>query len=332
MLFPVYPSLSLIGTDVNAHASDYDDSTIIIAYNDTVDGYINDSWMVSLDFESKTQKSPSDVNAPIDEKVDTITQWDVIKPKANITLYQIKKGDSLAKLSDTYDISIEAIEWANDISRNDTLKPGMVLKIPPISWVIHKVSKWDTLSDIAQRYNVDIDDILRVNNIPNAAALKIGKELIIPGAVKKSSSKTQNQPKLVPIPGKTPSTTPNIWVDPTKDRYAIKYTGLSRWFAPGNCTWYVAQNKTVNWRWNAKQWLKNARAAGAKTGLKPAIGAIVQFSGRGYNRYYGHVGIVVDYTDDDIIVKDMNYRALYEVTIRKVPRNDETIDGYIYVN
>jgi len=49
-----------------------------------------------------------------------------------------------------------------------------------------------------------------VNNIPNAAALKIGKELIIPGAVKKSSSKTQNQPKLVPIPGKNPSTTPNI--------------------------------------------------------------------------------------------------------------------------
>jgi hypothetical protein len=57
---------------------------------------------------------------------------------------------------------------------------------------------------------VDIDDILRVNNIPNAAALKIGKELVIPGAVKKSSSKTKNQPKLVPIPGKTPSTTPNI--------------------------------------------------------------------------------------------------------------------------
>ena len=75
---------------------------------------------------------------------------------------------------------------------------------------------------------MDIDDILRVNNIPNAAALKIGKELIIPGAVKKSSSKTQNPTKLIPIPGKTPSTTPSMGVDPTKDRYIIKYTGLSR--------------------------------------------------------------------------------------------------------
>jgi len=329
----VYPSLSLIGTDVNAHASDYDDSTIITAYNDASDGYVNEAWMVSLDFEPRGQKPPSDTLSPPDAQSNDIPEWGIIKPKANITLYKIKNWDTLAKLSDTYDISIEAIEWANDISRNDTLKPGMVLKIPPISWVIHKVARWDTLSDIAQKYNVDIDDILRVNNIPDATALKIGKELIIPGAVKKTiPQKTQNQPKLVPIPGKIPTTTPNMGVDSTKDRYSVHYTGLGRGFAAGNCTWYVAQNKNVTWRGNAKQWIKNARAAGAKTGQKPAIGAIVQFSGRGYNRYYGHVGIVVDYTDDDIIVKDMNYRALYEVTIRKVPRDDETIDGYIYVN
>lgn len=55
-------------------------------------------------------------------------------------------------------------------------------------------------------------------------------------------------------------------------------------------------------------------------------------SGRGYNRYYGHVGIVADVNDDYVIIKDMNYRALYEVTIRKIPRDDPTIDGYIYVD
>jgi surface antigen len=38
------------------------------------------------------------------------------------------------------------------------------------------------------------------------------------------------------------------------------------------------------------------------------------------------VGIVADVTDDYVIVKDMNYRGLYEVTIRKVPRDDATID------
>jgi hypothetical protein len=43
IFFPLYPSLSLIGADANAHASDYDDSTIITAYNDTADGYVNDA-------------------------------------------------------------------------------------------------------------------------------------------------------------------------------------------------------------------------------------------------------------------------------------------------
>lgn len=88
----------------------------------------------------------------------------------------------------------------------------------------------------------------------------------------------------------------------------------------------------MTWRGNANQWLRNAKAAGVKTGQTPIPGSIVQLSGRGYNRYYGHVGIVADVTDDHIIVKDMNYRGLYEVTIRKIPRTDPTIDGYIYVN
>ncbi len=42
--------------------------------------------------------------------------------------------------------------------------------------------------------------------------------------------------------------------------------------------------------------------------------------------------MVADVTDDYVIVKDMNYRSLHEVTIRKVPRDDVTIDGYIYVD
>jgi surface antigen len=88
----------------------------------------------------------------------------------------------------------------------------------------------------------------------------------------------------------------------------------------------------VSWRGNANQWMRNAKSAGVKVWSTPVPGSIVQFSGRGYNRYYGHVGIVADVTDDSIIVKDMNYRGLYEVTIRRVPINDDTIDGYIYID
>lgn len=68
------------------------------------------------------------------------------------------------------------------------------------------------------------------------------------------------------------------------------------------------------------------------TGSKPAPGAIISLSGRGYNPYYGHVGIVVDIDGNDIIVKDMNYRRLNEVTVRRIPSGDPTIKGYIYVD
>lgn len=47
--------------------------------------------------------------------------------------YTIQNGDTLAKLSDKYDVSIEAIAWANDMSVKDVLKPGSTIKIPPIS-------------------------------------------------------------------------------------------------------------------------------------------------------------------------------------------------------
>jgi LysM repeat protein len=39
-----------------------------------------------------------------------------------IIRYTIKAGDTLAKLSNTYNVSIDAIRWANDTSL-DPLKP-----------------------------------------------------------------------------------------------------------------------------------------------------------------------------------------------------------------
>lgn len=94
----------------------------------------------------------------------------------------------------------------------------------------------------------------------------------------------------------------------------------------------MALNKNVTWRGNANQWIRNAAAAGVPTGSKPVPGAIVSFSGPGYNGYYGHVGIVVDIDGSDIIVKDMNYRKLNEVTVRRVPANHSSIRGYIYTD
>ena len=219
----------------------------------------------------------------------------------------------------------------------------MTLRIPPVSGVVYTVLSGDTLSEIALHYGVDADDIVRVNTLRDAASIRKSMDLMIPGAARdivdtkaKSSSKSA-LPKtgdLKPIPTATPFSKPTVLDTATglKSRYSIKNNGGSHGFAWGNCTWYVAQNKGVTWRGNANAWMKNAKAAGAKVGYKAIPGAIIQFSGRGYNRYYGHVGIVADVTDDYVIVKDMNYRSINEVTLRKVPVDDDSIDGYIYVD
>jgi surface antigen len=60
--------------------------------------------------------------------------------------------------------------------------------------------------------------------------------------------------------------------------------------------------------------------------------SIVVFDGRGYNPRYWHVGIVTDIKWSDIIVSDMNYRKINEVTYRRVPMNNRSIKGYIYID
>lgn len=78
--------------------------------------------------------------AELSEDTDIITTPEQAEKKRapEIVRYTIKSGDTLAKISDRYNVSIDAIRWANDISL-DILKPGTVIKVPPTSGVVHMV-------------------------------------------------------------------------------------------------------------------------------------------------------------------------------------------------
>jgi surface antigen/LysM repeat protein len=333
IIFPLYPSLSFLGSGGVARAGNYDNSTIITAYTDYGDdgSYISDTGLIRVGGSSGESRptTVSTIATPWSSWSDNRVQRHIVRAK-----------ESVKSISDRYDVSIDAILWANDLSIDDELQVGQILNIPPISGVVHTVADGDTISEIAQRYSVSTSDIVSVNQLRDAASIRIGMDLMIPGAIKRTVAKADIPPPKksstisVPIPTPRPSTTPTMGSAKTglKERYIVKYTGKTRGFVWGNCTAYVAQNKTVTWRGNANAWIKNARAAGEKTGKIPVVGAIVQFSGAGYNPYYGHVGIVAGIEGGDIIVKDMNYRWLYEITIRRVSQDDPTIDGYIYVD
>lgn len=102
-------------------------------------------------------------------------------------------------------------------------------------------------------------------------------------------------------------------------------------FAWWNCTYYVAKNKKVTWSWNARDWLKNAKASWEATGNVPQAGAIIVFIWGGYS-HYGHVGIVHKVNEDGTLyISDMNYSWLNKITYRTIPQN-KAIAWYIYVD
>lgn len=97
-----------------------------------------------------------------------------------VSVYVIRKGDSISEIAKMFDVSVNTILWANDIKKGAPLKEGEVLIILPVSGVKHVVTKGQTLKSIAQKYKVDVLDIVDFNDLTVNAKLAVGDELIIP--------------------------------------------------------------------------------------------------------------------------------------------------------
>lgn len=242
----------------------------------------------------------------------------------------------MAGIAEKFNVSVNSIIWANNLNDSTILHPGDTIKIPPVSGLVYSVAAGETMQALADKYKVDIAKIAEQNRLAVGQELLIGQQIIIPGAIKivppKVVPKIVSNAVAVKKSDKAVAKIQKIAKVSARKSYAVAYTGKGNKFAWGNCTYFVANHKNVTWRGNAGAWLRNAAAAGVPTGSSAAPGAIISFQGSGYNPYYGHVGLVVDVDGDDVIVKDMNYRRINEVTIRRVPKDDPSIRGYIYAN
>ncbi len=97
----------------------------------------------------------------------------------NQIVYTVQKGDSLWKIANTYDTTVDEIKSANNLTSN-TLQIGQTLIIPTTSkYKLYTVQKGDTLWTIANTYNTTVDDIKKLNNI-TSDILQIGQQLTIP--------------------------------------------------------------------------------------------------------------------------------------------------------
>lgn len=97
-----------------------------------------------------------------------------------ISVYVVRKGDTISSVAKMFDVSANTILWANNLKKGQALTDGQTLVILPISGIKHEVKKGDTLKKIAEKYKGDVEDVAQFNGLSVDEALELGSEIIVP--------------------------------------------------------------------------------------------------------------------------------------------------------
>ena len=124
--------------------------------------------------------------------------------------YIVESGDTLSSLAEQFNISLDTILWANDLTRKSSLKIGQKLVIPPVSGVIHHVKSGDTVSEIARIYKAKTSEVVAFNELSDENDIYTGDILVVPGGVIPSLSTKSAVPQtpvssvyfIAPVKGK----------------------------------------------------------------------------------------------------------------------------------
>lgn len=96
-----------------------------------------------------------------------------------ISVYEVKKGDTLQDVAKLFGVSVNTIIWANDL-RSKSITPGTTLVILPITGIKHVVKNGDSMKSLARKYKADVEDIAKYNGISEDGTLSLGDTIIIP--------------------------------------------------------------------------------------------------------------------------------------------------------
>jgi LysM repeat protein len=113
-----------------------------------------------------------------------------LRPRAEITTYVVKPGDTIFGIAAQFGIKPETIMWANGrfVEDNpDLLRVGQELIILPVDGVYHQVGKGDTIEKIAATFKVEPSAIINypLNNLDkDDPQIQVGQWLIVPGGTK----------------------------------------------------------------------------------------------------------------------------------------------------
>ena len=127
-------------------------------------------------------------------------------------VYTVEKGDSLYSISRKYNITVDNLKSANNLTSN-LLSIGQKLVIPKSTAssneITYTVQKGDSLWLIANKYDTTVDKIKSANNL-SSNLLSIGQKLIIPSTTSYKSYTVEKGDSLYSIARKYNTTVDNI--------------------------------------------------------------------------------------------------------------------------
>jgi len=115
----------------------------------------------------------------------------------DIIEYSVEPGDTLETIVNDFNISLNTLLWANDLSKNSKIKVGQKLIILPVSGVIYVVKSGDTLGEISKTYKSKVSDIVSFNDLSNESDVFIGDILVVPNGV--MPTKAPSTPYQAPL-------------------------------------------------------------------------------------------------------------------------------------
>lgn len=122
------------------------------------------------------------------------------KPRDKVITYTVQKGDTLSTIARKFGVSVETIQWENDIS-GENITVGDDLRILPVTGIAYKVGSGETIYSIAKKLDTEPQKIVDFpfNDFanPETFSLVVGQTLIVPDGIKPSEQPTYVRPRQV---------------------------------------------------------------------------------------------------------------------------------------
>ena len=107
-----------------------------------------------------------------------------------ISIYTVRADDTLSEVAKMFNVSVNTIVWANNLTRTSALKEGQTLVILPITGIRYTAKKGDSIKKIVTKYKANLDDVLMYNDLSLNSVISEGDTIIIPDAEPSAVIKT----------------------------------------------------------------------------------------------------------------------------------------------